>query len=183
MGSVLPVFKIVMREAGSDEAAFKKAVANWYDAGMERADGWYKRQTQRVMLTLGLLIAVTLNIDAVRIATTVARFPPQDQQPILAVGGRIAAKIAPNPDLYELGRLKIPFGWTKEYRVAGDAVPWTADWRAAWLMALAGWLIVALAASLASQFSFDVLVRFVNIRAAGVKPDDRPKESPKAAGD
>ena len=43
--------------------------------------------------------------------------------------------------------------------------------------------IGALAASLGSQFWFDVLVRFVNIRAAGVKPDDTPKENPKEVGD
>ena len=50
VGHVQPVFRILMREVDGDEVEFKKAVAKWFDAGMERAGGWYKRQTQRIVL-------------------------------------------------------------------------------------------------------------------------------------
>ena len=50
VGNVLPVFRILMKEAGGDEVAFKKSVETWFEASMERAGGWYKRQTQRIIL-------------------------------------------------------------------------------------------------------------------------------------
>ena len=42
----------------------------------------------------------------------------------------------------------------------------------AWIVAFAGWAMTALAASLGSQFWFGILVRFVNIRSAGEKPEE-----------
>jgi hypothetical protein len=172
VGNVLPVFRILMKEAGGDEAAFKKSVENWFEASMERAGGWYKRQTQRIVLTLGLLIAIGFNIDAMRIVTTIADSPPTVQQNVLDEARKIAAKANPQVNLEDVGRLQIPFGWTKDYQVAGGAVRWTSDWLVAWTVAFVGWGMTALAASLGSQFWFSILVRFVNIRSAGAKPEE-----------
>lgn len=171
VGNVLPVFRILMKEAGGDEAAFKKSVEAWFDASMERAGGWYKRQTQRIVLTLGLVIAIGFNIDAMRIATTVASAPPATQTSVVEEAKRLVEQTGAQANLDTLTRLQIPFGWTKDYRVAGDAGPWTSAWVAAWIVAFAGWGMTALAASLGSQFWFGILVRFVNIRSAGDKPE------------
>jgi hypothetical protein len=40
----------------------------WYDAGMDRVSGWYKRSTQWIVFWLGLVMAVVLNIDTIGIA-------------------------------------------------------------------------------------------------------------------
>jgi len=170
-GNVLPVFRILMKEAGGDEAAFRKSVESWFEASMERAGGWYKRQTQRIVLTLGLLIAIGFNIDAMRIATTIARSPPTVQESVLDEARKIAARSDQQANFEDIGRLQIPFGWTEDYQVAGGAVRWTSDWLVAWTVAFVGWVMTALAASLGSQFWFSMLVRFVNIRSAGPKPE------------
>lgn len=180
VGNVLPVFRILMKEAGGDEVAFKKSVETWFDASMERAGGWYKRQTQRIVLTLGLVIAIGFNIDAMRIATAVASAPPAMQTDVVAEAKRLVEQTNAQANLDTLTRLQIPFGWTKDYRVAGDAGPWTSAWLAAWIVAFAGWGMTALAASLGSQFWFGILVRFVNIRSAGDKPEETDAAKAKA---
>lgn len=172
VGNVLPVFRILMKEVGGDEGAFKKSVETWFEASMERAGGWYKRQTQRIILALGLVIAIGFNIDAMRIATTVASAPPAMQTDALDEARRLVEQTNTQANLDTLTRLQIPFGWTKDYRVAGDAGPWTSAWLTAWIVALAGWAMTALAASLGSQFWFGILVRFVNIRSAGNRPEE-----------
>jgi hypothetical protein len=40
----------------------------WYDAGMDRVSGWYKRSTQWIVFWLALVMAVVLNVDTIGIA-------------------------------------------------------------------------------------------------------------------
>jgi hypothetical protein len=173
VGSVLPVFRILWREAASNEAAFKTAVAKWFDAGMERAGGWYKRKTQRIVLLLGLAIAIVFNIDAVRVAYTVVRLPATAHLAVIdeavAIGNQ---KDKATVDIDTLEKIKVPFGWTDDYRVApAGAERLSGAWWLAWLTVAVGWLITALAASLGAQFWFDILIRVSNIRSTGVKPE------------
>ena len=44
-----------------------------------------------------------------------------------------------------------------------------------WLTIALGWLITALAVSLGAPFWFDLLNKFVNIRASGKAPEEEPK--------
>jgi hypothetical protein len=62
-----------------------------------------------------------------------------------------------------IGNLALPIGWVK-----GSFGPTT----------ILGWVITALAASLGAPFWFDLLNRFVNVRASGKAPEEEPK-SPK----
>lgn len=48
-------------------AAFEKELEDYYNAAMERATGWYKRKTRRIMLVSGFVLAALLNIDTVKI--------------------------------------------------------------------------------------------------------------------
>jgi hypothetical protein len=41
---------------------------------------------------------------------------------------------------------------------------------------LLGWLITAFAVSLGAPFWFDLLNKFVNVRASGKPPEEKPKE-------
>jgi hypothetical protein len=57
----------------------------------------------------------------------------------------------------------LPIGWVK-----GGFGPTT----------IFGWVITALAASLGAPFWFDLLNKFINVRASGKPPEEEPK-SPK----
>jgi triacylglycerol lipase len=56
-------------------AALKSAVARWYEEAMQRASGTYRRQTQKSLLGIGALLALALNVDALRIAQVLYQNP------------------------------------------------------------------------------------------------------------
>jgi hypothetical protein len=56
--------------AKGDIDVFQKHLENWYNDAMDRVSGWYKRYTQRVLLCVGLLLAVAFNVSSVRVAQT-----------------------------------------------------------------------------------------------------------------
>jgi hypothetical protein len=51
----------------------RAAVARWFDDGMDRVSGWYKRWSQRVVLGLAAFLTIALNIDTLLIADRLSR--------------------------------------------------------------------------------------------------------------
>ncbi|PSJ40961.1 hypothetical protein [Allosphingosinicella deserti] len=45
----------------------------WFDSGMDRVSGWYRKETQWILLALGLFTAMTLNIDTLHVAKSLYR--------------------------------------------------------------------------------------------------------------
>src|SRR6185312_12743279 len=43
-------------------------IAAWYDSAMDRVSGAYKRATQKLLLGIGLTVAVVLNVNIIAIA-------------------------------------------------------------------------------------------------------------------
>ncbi len=54
--------------AGDDLSRAQASIEAWYDSAMDRVSGRYKRHTHRVLLVLGLLIAIAANVNPIRIA-------------------------------------------------------------------------------------------------------------------
>ncbi|MGZ4118361.1 MAG: hypothetical protein ACXVPY_12805, partial [Bacteroidia bacterium] len=46
---------------------FKTLLEQWFDQTMDRASGWYKKQTQFILFAIGLTIAITFNADTIAI--------------------------------------------------------------------------------------------------------------------
>ena len=57
-------------DAKGDVAVFEKNLEQWYNDAMDRVSGWYKRYTQRVLVVIGLLLAIVFNVNSVRVART-----------------------------------------------------------------------------------------------------------------
>ena len=57
-------------DAKGDLDAFQKKLEDWYNDAMDRVSGWYKRSTQRVLLYIGIVLAVGFNVDSLAIAHT-----------------------------------------------------------------------------------------------------------------
>lgn len=53
-------------EGSVDQA--RKNIEAWYESGMERVSGWYKKYTRRLLLLTGLVVAVLFNVDTLEIA-------------------------------------------------------------------------------------------------------------------
>ncbi len=56
-------------------AAARENVENWFDNGMERLSGWYKRHAQKVSLMIGIAVAIVLNADTLALTQTLWREP------------------------------------------------------------------------------------------------------------
>lgn len=55
--------------AAADELAkAKKYIGDWFDAGMDRVSGWYKRWSQLILILVGLGVAFFLGVDCIAIA-------------------------------------------------------------------------------------------------------------------
>ena len=66
------VLKQLLREADGQLDLFRLEVQNWYNNVMDRAAGWYKRNTQKILVLMGLGIAILFNADTVTMYETLS---------------------------------------------------------------------------------------------------------------
>ena len=76
------VLRQFLREAESDVDVFKGKVQTWYNDVMDRASGWYKRYTQKILVGMGFLIAIVFNADTLAIYERLESDPETLQQVI-----------------------------------------------------------------------------------------------------
>ncbi|MEP7375630.1 MAG: hypothetical protein ABI675_19695 [Chitinophagaceae bacterium] len=61
------ILNIYIEQANGDLQRFKLLTENWYDATMERVSGWYKKQSMRILLGIGLVLAFVFNVSTIDI--------------------------------------------------------------------------------------------------------------------
>jgi len=168
------------------ENSLKKARENfekWFDEGMDRVSGWYKRDSKKIIFACALAVTLLLNADTISITQTLFRDPTM-RAGLVATAQEIAKKPPSNtPEenqkninlvKEEMNRLQLPLGWTKE---SVAALGWTKEpfriWNPLWgtLIKAFGLFLTGLAVSLGAPFWFDMLNKFINLRAAGTKPE------------
>jgi hypothetical protein len=152
----------------------------WYNSGMDRVSGWYKRRTQAVLLAIGLALTLALNVNTITItdalmrdgtarallvsrAETISRDPTITTAPYARLDSALAG-------------LKLPIGWGESIPrpVLGKYGSGLGSWGRFW-QPLLGLLITAFAVSLGAPFWFDVLNKFMVIRST-VKPHEKSPE-------
>ena len=143
-----------------DVTKFREGVEQWFDRAMERVSGWYKRWAQLLLFVIGVVVAVTVNADAIRIADELW----SDDGVRSALVAQLGTQ-EPNPDaeevLDQLEDLGFPVGW------GGDKSP-DGGWDI--FAAVTGWLITGVAVTFGAPFWFDFLGKVSNLRGAGKKP-------------
>jgi hypothetical protein len=65
----------LLDEAANDIDRFRENIEIWFNDGMNRVSGWYKRYTSWVHLGIALVLSVLLNVDALNITRTLWREP------------------------------------------------------------------------------------------------------------
>lgn len=139
---------IYARSSGKIENVHAE-LATWFDSGMDRLSGGYKRRSQLYCFIIALAIAALFNIDSFHLFTTLWQHP--------SITAGITAS-APSTDI-PWGELKsLPIGWTD------DTPPINGT-------QLAGWLVTASATLFGAPFWFDLLQKLVNLRGTGNKPE------------
>ena len=130
-----------------------KRLAGWFDAGMERVAGWYKRQVKYFLLGVAAVVTVAVNADTIHIAEQLW------QDDVLRTAIAAAAEDAVDAGaVSEInGRAELrtfPIG----YRDPFSGIT---------LRMVVGWLLTVAAVSLGAPFWFDLLGKVVHLRASG----------------
>jgi hypothetical protein len=133
-------------------------LADWFDSGMDRVSGCYKRWSQLYTFLMAFAIAGLLNIDSIHLFRT------------LWVEHALTAQIANPAAIPSAGEaltaLKVlPIGWSNS--------PTTVF---AGILMVCGWLITASSALFGAPFWFDLLKRLTNLRGAGKNPSEKTKK-------
>lgn len=182
----------------------------WYEQGMGRVSGWYKRTSQVRIFVLAMLVTLSMNADALKMFRTLWNNPTLSTVVVESAKqrlqkGRPDAEVLPmvnydNPDDPTASTpTEIPerdVVSAEERKVLGQVTGWEGDWYDDWpghgnqgfgrwtayllKERLGGWVITILAVSLGAPFWFDTLNKFMNVRNAG-KPPENSSETPSAA--
>jgi hypothetical protein len=181
----------------------------WFEQGMSRVSGWYKRTAQVRVFVLAALVTLLMNADTLRILQTLRNNPTMSAVLVESAKERLQ-KGRPEAETSPMVKYDDPNDATAskpteipekdivsddERKLLGQVTGWQGDmyddWPGhkdqpfiGWLFyllknRLVGWLITIFAVSLGAPFWFDTLNRLMNVRNAG-KPPDNSSESPSA---
>ncbi len=132
-------------------------LATWFDAGMDRLSGDYKRDSQLWCFVIALVLAGIFNIDSFQLFKTLWQHPALVQQ--------FSSSAVASQDLGAIQAL--PIGWSIK-----ALSPYF----------ILGWLVTASASLFGGPFWFDLLKLLINLRGTGNKPErasDLPADSEK----
>lgn len=179
--------------AENDMGKLRENIEAWYEAAMERVSGWYKRNSQKVLLFIAFAITIGMNVNTIDIANHLIR--DKALRDLLVAQSGVIAK---DPNWQETDFQKIetriqdiglPIGWSQVWWGCPNGTEITADaalqarrkspgcaekaagivWNC-FLLKLFGWGITVFAISLGAPFWFDLLNKFIKIRST-IKSD------------
>jgi hypothetical protein len=197
-GSLGRSLAALWERAAADPQQFLVEVAGWYDAQMERVSGWYKRWTKRWLIAVGLLIAVLVGVDTVRIAESLygsdtvreavraataepglCGDPAAGTDQGVTDGPAARTALCVQDTLRGLDAAGLPLGWPSgcPADVSACARPALADPAAPvdaldWLVKLLGIALTVGAAALGAPFWFDAIGRLSSLRNTGTRPTE-----------
>ena len=176
------VLKQLLNDADYELQEFKGHIQKWYNNIMDRASGWYKRMIQKIIVLVGLIIAVSFNADTIAIFERLQSDPESLQQVLNLAENYLEENpdgaIVPTGPTYDQ-QLETVKGLIRN-EIEEAKSPLGLGWQGKnflllspteWLIKVLGWIVTALAISLGAPFWFDLLKKLVNIRGSGRKPD------------
>jgi hypothetical protein len=194
LGSILDV-------AGNDPAIAKQKIEDWFNEGMDRVSGWYKRNAQRNLLILAVVITLAVNADTFHIVDVLWRDPTTRAALVEQAKNRISTQeptttvpLVEYDDPENPTESKIVSTATSpasaltedEKQSLNQLTGWNIEWAqrnlsgSLWLwlwgavkLHWIGWILTAIALSMGAPFWFDTLNRFMTIRNSGRSPDER----------
>lgn len=175
---------ILIDDAKGDMDKARENIEIWFNNSMDRVSGWYKKRTQTIVLLIAVGLVCLINADTIRISKALANnnalreaIVAQAQEYAKSSQQTGANTASPQTKIQEnvntIQGLGVPLGYE------GDWLP--QNNRSGWLLSkILGLLLTAAAASLGAPFWFDMLNKFINVRAAGKSPDEmaKPPEAP-----
>ena len=165
--------KIYLADLESDITALDKEVEAWFNRGMNRAAGVYRRNAKAVGMLIGLAIAISLNADSLHMLDRLSKDPAirnavsqaAEQVAISNPEGETIEQLEAQVDDV-LSELSIPLGYTEAVIERQETA------QESWFIPLVprrviGWIITGFAISMGSNFWFGILKRVINVKNSG----------------
>ena len=92
MQSTVEALRPLLQDAAENVEQFRENIEIWFNDGMDRISGWYKRHVAVAQTVIALGLAIAMNVDALQIIRTLWR-EPTIRQSVVAQ----ATKFAENP--------------------------------------------------------------------------------------
>jgi hypothetical protein len=196
---VLKVFETISKQVSYIEdkservKEFELRLEEFYNNTMDRVTGWYKRRIRKILLVTAIILAIILNLDTIKIANDALKDPDKLSKAVDNISANLskldtlrATTINVSDTSVKVGfdtlsakakRLEIVYektsGFSLGYR---DKKDFHEQWKHFWKKLL-GILLTAFALQLGANYWFELMTKAVNVRAAGKRPDDKPKEN------
>ena len=193
---------VLLDEAGHDLEKFKTGLEVWFNSSMERVSGWYKRKSQTLGLIAAAAVTLAFNADTLSIVRALSndklraavltqaeaaakqRPPAAPNATTLSAADRAAieketeaAQKQFQESISNVQKLGLPIGWKNfAWTDKGEGKEGAGDTFGLWVTRILGWLLTMCAVSLGAPFWFDLLNKFMNIRASGKAPEEEPKD-------
>ncbi len=140
----------------------KKRLAEWFDEGMDRVSGWYKRQVKYFLLGIASIVTVSVNADSIRIAEQL--WKDDALRTIIVAEAEQAVRDGDSIQIDAQRQLDtFPIGYSGGFPDISFQV-------------IVGWTLTIAAISLGAPFWFDLLSKISHLRASGTKEANRAKE-------
>ncbi|WP_114939302.1 hypothetical protein [Mucilaginibacter endophyticus] len=70
------ILLLYIQQANGDLQRFRALLEAWYNETMDRVSGWYKRQAYKVLFVIGMVVAISFNVDTIAIVRTLSNDKP-----------------------------------------------------------------------------------------------------------
>jgi hypothetical protein len=170
--------EIVYQDTEGNIKEFQKVVENWFNETMDRATGWYKKQTQKITLIIALVLVLSFNVNTIGIIKNLSKNPKSAFQ-VLEMADKYAKASKSNlniiSDKETNNQIKIVLEKTQnvvsnniEIQNANAilGLGWTKEDKKNIGENILGCLITALAISLGAPFWFDLLNKLMQLRGS-----------------
>ena len=149
----------------------EKKLSNWFDNGMDRISGWYRRRVQMWSILIAAIVVIGFNVDCLEMATKL--YKDAGLRSTLTVHAQTATMTASSQELLNsMGAL--PVGWVE--------APWDTWLKKSgsvfqiWIASkVLGFIMSIAAVTLGAPFWFDLLSLLMSVRLAGGKPNKADK--------
>jgi hypothetical protein len=176
-GRVKTALLALVQNANGDLDRAQRNIEAWYNAAMDRVNGWYKRHMQWVTVLVAVSLALATNADTLKISSRLWSDPAYRE---LSVERVKALAALPGDQNKPIGQQDAVFlenvlGWQNQGPIAGMGIIGIFE-------KILGLLLTIIAISLGAPFWFDVLNKIVNLRSAGRSPEEtaKPPDKPQA---
>ncbi len=148
-------------------AELEKKISNWFDNGMDRISGWYRRRVQMWSILIAAIVVIGFNVDCLEMATKL--YKDAGLRSTLTVHAQTATMTASSQELLNsMGALPVGWGeapWNTWLKKSGSVFTiWIASKVLGFIMSIA-------AVTLGAPFWFDLLSLLMSVRLAGGKPN------------